>query len=213
MLSIVNIKTSRIKNRVNLVFSDKNYLPLFVDDVIRLSLVKNQKLTSEILDQIKSLSLLYLGKEYALRQIAISPKTEKILIQKLKIYFIKITQKYKLLSSTPNELIFNQIIIQLKERQLLDQTNFVDYFIKKNRHKSAVEIKYLLRQHGVDTSSINIPRDNENESIKKILSKKNINREILTNYKQKSKLYASLFHKGFSVSSIKAAIDEYLSLQ
>lgn len=213
MLSIVNIKTSQINNRVNLVFSDGNYLPFFIDDVIRLSLVKNHELTSEILDQIKYLSLLYLGKEYTLRQIAISPKTEKILFQKLKIYFVKITQKYKLLSSAPIDSTISQIITQLKERQLLNQSKFIDYFVKKNKHKSVVEIKYLLKQQGIDTSSIDIPQENENESIKKILSKKNINREILTNYRQKNKLYASLFHKGFSVSSIKAAIDEYLSLQ
>jgi len=213
MLSLVNIKTSRIKNRVNLVFSDKNYLPFFIGDVIRLSLVKNQELNSEILDQIKTLSLLYLGKEYALRQIAISPKTEKILFQKLKIFFYKKTQKFKLLSSVSTDSVINQIVNDLKEKKLLNQESFVEYFIKKNKSKSVAEIKYLLNQLGIDTSFINIPRDNENQSIKKILSKKNVNRNLLSDYNYKNKLYSSLFRRGFAISDIKTAIDEYLSLQ
>ena len=213
MLSLVNIKTSRIKNRVNLVFSDKNYLPFFIDDVIRLSLTKNQELSPEVLDQIKTLSLLYLGKEYALRQIAISPKTEKILFQKLKIFFYKKTQKFKLLDSIPADSISNQIITELKDKQFLNQSDFVDYFLKKNKSKSVAEIKFLLRQQGVEISSLNISPDNENQSIKKILSKKNVNRDQMSDYKYKNKIYASLFRRGFPISAIKAAIDEYLSLQ
>lgn len=213
MLSLVNIKTSRIKNRVNLVFSDGNYLPFFIDDVVRMSLAKYQELTPEKLDEIKSLCLLYLGKEYALRQISISPKAEKILFQKLKIFFYKKTQKFKLLSTSPIDPITNQIITQLKEKRLLNQSDFVDYFIKKNKSKSVFEIKYLLKQQGIDTLSLNIPSDNENQSIKKILSKKHINRDILSDYNLKNKLYASLFRRGFTMSAIKTAIDEYLSLQ
>ena len=213
MLSLVNIKVSRIKNRVNLVFSDKNYLPFFIDDVVRLSLAKNQELSPEILDQIKSLCLLYLGKEYALRQIAISPKTEKILFYKLKIFLFRTTQKFKLLSSIPTDLIASQIITQLKDKKLLNESSFVDYFIKKNKSKSVTEIKYLLKQQGVDISSLNLSSQNENQSIIKILSKKNVNQELLSDYGYKNKLYASLFRKGFSVSSIKTAIDEYLTLQ
>jgi len=213
MLSLVNIKISRIKNRVNLVFSDGNYLPFFIDDVVRLSLVKHQELSLEKLEQIKSLALLYLGKEYALRQIAISPKTEKILSRKLKIYFLKTTQKFKLLSSISRDSITNQIIGDLKTKKLLNQASFIDYFIKKNKYKSVAEIKFLLKQQGVDISSLNIPSDNEGDSIKKILSKKHINQELMSDFSFKNKLYASLFRKGFTMSVIKTAIDEYLSLQ
>jgi SOS response regulatory protein OraA/RecX len=154
-----------------------------------------------------------LGKEYALRQIAISPKTEKILFQKLKIYFIKTTQKYKLLSLTSNDLIIDGIITDLKNKNLLNETSFISYFIKKNKSKSIAEIKYLLKQQGVDSSSISISPDNEKQSIKKILSKKNINRNLLSDYNYRNKLYASLFRRGFSLSTIKTTIDEFLSLQ
>jgi len=205
-MKILNIKYSRIKNRVNLVFSDGNYLPFFIDDVVRLSLTKHQELSQEKLDEIKSLCLLYLGKEYALRQIALSPKTEKILFQKLKIYFLKTTQKYKLLSLTSSDSIINEIISDLKTKKLLNQANYVDYFIKKNKFKSVAEIKFLLKQQGINTTSLNLSSDNENQSIKKILSKKHLTKELISDYSYKNKLYSSLFRRGFTLSAIKTAM-------
>jgi SOS response regulatory protein OraA/RecX len=213
MLSLINIKTSRIRNRVNLVFSDSSYLPFFIDDVINLSLKKNQPIDSDKLDQITFATLLYLGKEYALRQIAISPKTEKILFQKLKVYFYKTTQKFKLLSQKSFDLIIDQIVNDLKSKNLLNQSDFINYFVKKNKSKSIVEIKFLLRQLGIDISSLNLSSENELDSIKKILSKKKISKELMVDYNYKNKIYASLFRTGFQISDIKAAIDEYLSLQ
>ncbi len=213
MISIVNIKTSRIKNRVNLVFSDKNYLPFFIDDIVRLSLVKNQELNLEVMEKIKFLSLLYLGKEYALRQVAISPKTEKVLFYKLKNFLKRTTHKFNLLSGTNIDLVARQIIDELKNKKFLDESDFVDYFIKKNKSKSIVQIKYLLQQQGVDVSKFKISSTNEVETIKNFLIKKKFDQNLLSDYNYKNKLYASLFRKGFSVSTIKTAIDEYLSLQ
>lgn len=213
MLSITNIKTSRISNRVNLTFSDGSYLPFLIDDVVRLSLSKNQEVDSEKLAQIISSSLTYLGKEYALRQIAISPKTETILSQKLKIYFIKTTQKFKLFSQISSSSIIEKIIQEIKSRGFLNNSDFVTYFVNKNKSKSLNEIKFLLRQKGIDSSSLNLSPKNELDSIKKILSKKKITRELVADFNSKNKLYASLFRRGFQISDIKAAIDDYLSLQ
>lgn len=210
---LTNIKASRIPNRVNLIFFDGFYLPLFIDDVVKLSLHKNEKIDEEKLNQIKSLSLSYLGREYALRQIAISPKTEKIIAQKLKIYFIKITKKFNLLSSFSYNSIIDQIISELNDKKLLNQSDFVNYFIQKNKSKSATAIKFLLKQKGVDISSLKLPFLNEKESIKKILSKKRIDNKMMFDYNYKNKVYASLFRAGFQLDDIKAAIDEYLTLQ
>lgn len=213
MISIVNIKTSRIKNRVNLVFSDKNYLPFFIDDIVRLSLVKNQELKLEVMEKIKFLSLIYLGKEFALRQVAISPKTEKVLFYKLKNFLKRTTHKFNLLSGTDIDLVARQIIDELKNKKFLDESDFVDYFIKKNKSKSIAQIKFLLQQQGVDVSKFKISSPNEVETIKNFLIKKKFDQNLLSDYNYKNKLYASLFRKGFSVSTIKTAIDEYLSLQ
>jgi len=213
MLTLTNIKISRVPNRVNLTFSDGSYLPFFIDDVIRLSLVKNQETDSEKLNQIISLSLTYLGKEYALHQIAISPKTETIISQKLKIFFFQKTQKFKLFSQISFTAIIDQIVQDLRDKNLLNNSDFINYFVNKNKSKSITEIKFLLRQKGINVSSLNISSSNELDSIKKILSKKKINKELVADFNFKNKLYASLFRRGFQISDIKAAIDDYLSLQ
>jgi len=205
-----NIKTSRIPNRVNLVFSDHSYLPFFIDDIVKLSLVKNSEIDSEKLNLIIATSLKYLGREYTLRQIAISPKSEKILSQKLKQYFFRSIQKFKLFSDFPVSPIINEIISELKSKNLLNQSDFASYFVKKNKNKSQAQVKYLLHQQGInfDVSTLD-----DQSAIKKILAKKNVTREIIADFRLKNKLYASLFRSGFQISDIKAAIDDYLQLK
>jgi SOS response regulatory protein OraA/RecX len=209
-VKLSNIKTSRIPNRVNLVFSDQSYLPFFIDDVVKLSLVKNQELDSEKLDLIINSSLKYLGKEYALRQIAISPKSEKILSQKINQFFFRATQKFKLFSDYSTSQIINEIVTELKDRNLLNKSDFAAYFIKKNKNKSQAHVRFLLQQQGIisDISTLD-----DQTAIKKILSKKRITQEFLSDFNLKNKLFASLFRSGFQISDIKAAIDDYLQLQ
>jgi SOS response regulatory protein OraA/RecX len=213
MLTLSNVKASRIPNRVNLSFSDDSYLPFLIDDVVKLSLCKNQQVDETKLSQIISTSLLYLGKEYALRQIAVSPKTQKIISQKLKLYFFKASQKYKHFSGFNFEPIISLIIDYLNSKNLLNQSDFIKSFIAKNHRKSANQIKFLLVQKGVDISSLKLNKTNDINSIKRILVKKRVNIEFVKDFKAKNKLYASLFRQGFEISDIKAAIDDYLLLQ
>jgi len=216
MLQLSNIKASRITNRVNLIFSDGSYLPFFIDDVVKLSLHKGQDVDVPQYDIIKDKSLLYLGREYALRQIAISPKTEKKLELKLKIYFQKFKKKYNLSDVNSVSSIINDIISDLNSRNLLNKTDFTTYFINKNRHKSRTEILYLLSQQGIEstpfvTDQLNI--DNDLELIKKYLNKKKINPQDLKNFNYRQKIMASLFRRGFKISDIKAVIDDQINLK
>jgi SOS response regulatory protein OraA/RecX len=213
MLTLTNIKASRIPNRVNLSFSDDSYLPFFVDDVVKLSLGKNQPIDEIKLNQIISASSFYLGKEYALRQVAISPKTQKIISQKLKLFFFRIGHKYKHFFKLKFDSTISSIIDDLNSRNLLNQSDFIKSFIAKNYHKSANQIKFLLLQKGVDVSSLKLDKTNDIDSIKRILAKKRISFELLKDFKAKNKLYASLFRQGFDISDIKAAIDDYLAIQ
>jgi SOS response regulatory protein OraA/RecX len=207
------MKASRIPNRVNLSFSDNSYLPFLIDDIVKLSLSKNQQIDEIKLAQIISASSLYLGKEYALRQIAISPKTSKIIFQKLKLYFFKASQKYKYFSGFNFNSTISLIIETLNSKGLLNQSDFIKSFVAKNHRKSANQIKFLLAQKGVDISSLKLDKTNDINSIKRILTKKRVNNEFLKDFKAKNKLYGSLFRQGFETSDIKAAIDDYLSLQ
>lgn len=213
MLTLISIKTSRIPNRVNLIFSDDSYLPFFIDDVVNFSLQKNQLIDPEKLNQIALSSLSYLGREYALRQIAISPKTEKIIFQKLKLFFIRTINKHQHFSGLEFDSIISDIISYLNSKNLLDPSDFINNFITKNHRKSVSQIKFLLTQKGIDTTGLKFDKTNDLNSIKLILAKKRVNCKTLTDFKAKNKLYSSLFRQGFDISDIKAAIDDYLGLQ
>lgn len=148
-MKILKLKASRIKNRINILFEDGSYLPLFIDDVIK----KNLKIGDNIeIDDLKKLSTEYLVREYALRQIAISPKTQKILFQKIK-------RKFK-------EFNPDSIITALSP--YLDDQKYIDYILKKFKQKSNREISYRLKLAGI---SYNCHQD-EKEKIETILKKK-----------------------------------------
>jgi SOS response regulatory protein OraA/RecX len=214
MLTLTNIKASRIPNRVNLVFSDGSYLPFLIDDSVKLSLKKNQPVDDNLLNKIITASLTYLGTDYSLRQIALSPKTEKILTHKLKLYFSRLKHKFTLFSSVSVLPIITDIISQLQSQQLLNPQDFINSFVNKNKSKSVAEIKFLLRQKGIDVKDLtNFQSKNDLDAIKTILAKKKLTPDILIDFKQKQRLYASLFRRGFQLSDINAAIDDFLSLK
>lgn len=216
MLQLSNIKASRITNRVNLIFSDGSYLPLFIDDVVKLSLHKGQEIDQKLYEIITNTSLLYLGREYALRQIAISPKTEKNLKLKLKLFFQKIRKKFNLITSDSISIIIDQIITNLNSKNLLNQESFVSYFINKNRHKSKTQILYLLSQQGIEINPEITNRftlDDDQKLIEKYLNKKRVSADLLKDFNYRQKIMASLFRRGFKLSDIKAVIDGLSNLK
>lgn len=216
MLQITRIKASRISNRVNITFSDNSYLPFFIDDIIRLSLSKNQDIDPQKFEDIAYASFKYLGWEYAIRQIAISPKTEKILSQKLKIFLLKSLKKYKLSLDIPFSSLIGKIVTDLKSRNLLNSEDFINYFINKNRHKSEKYITFMLAQQDIkiDPSSLKklLPQ-NDLDLIKKYLDKKRINPKDLEDFKYRQKIIASLYRRAFDLADIKAVIDDYSKLK
>lgn len=148
-MKILKLKASIIKNRINVLFEDGSYLPLFIDDVIKNNLKTGDNID---FDNLKKLSNDYLVREYALRQIAISPKTEKILYQKIKRKF-------------PD---YNPDSIITALSPYLDNQKYIDYILKKFKRKSNREISYRLKLAGI---SYNCHQD-EKEKIETILKKK-----------------------------------------
>lgn len=118
-MKILKLKPSRIKNRINVLFDDGSYLPMFIDDVVKLSLKIGEEADISIL---KNFSQNYLARDYALRQIAISPKTKKILSQKLK-------QKFK---------DFNSDSLLKELDKYLDEKNYINYIQRKFKNKSNI---------------------------------------------------------------------------
>jgi len=148
-MKIQRLKPSRIKNRINVVFDDGSYLPLFIDDV-----VKNSLKVGEDCDfgKLKDLSINYLARQYALRQIAMSPKVEAILRRKLR-------QKFR--DYNPDDLIDSL-------KPYLDEKKFVEYFVAKNKKKSNREIEFRLKMLKINYH----PQQADQEKIEKILQKK-----------------------------------------
>jgi len=148
-MKIQKLKTSRIRNRINVVFDDGSYLPLFIDDVIK----NNLKIGEEYeFNKLKEISTNYLARQYALRQIAISPKVESILERKLK-------QKFKDYDSS-------ELIEKLKP--YLDEKKFIEYFLNKNKKKSNREIQYRFKMLKINYN----PEESDQEKIEKIIEKK-----------------------------------------
>lgn len=209
-MQLLSIKTSRFPNRVYLKFSNGLFLPLFIDDFVLHRFKSGQEISDDCLSEILNLSLSYLLYEYSLRQIALSPKSAVKLVQKLNTYFHRCLQKYHLgsYSLNPKELIAESIN-KLQSRSLLNDQEYIKYFIKKNKNKSKKEITFLLNQEGL---SPNFEDDqileSDIEKIKSVLIKKKVVIKNLADYDYKNKIYGYLYRKGFSLSDIKNAIDE-----
>ncbi|MDD4937467.1 MAG: RecX family transcriptional regulator [Candidatus Shapirobacteria bacterium] len=216
MLQLSNIKASRISNRINLIFSDNSYLPFFIDDVVKLSLTKNQEIDSDKFDLLINTSLNYLGKEYALRQIAISPKNEKLLSQKLKLFFQKTKKKFNIPTDFSVLLIIENIISDLKSKNLLNESDFISYFIQKNHRKSHLQITFLLSKYGIKIEPSFLKKmlpKNDLLLIQNFLNKKKINPGSLANFNNRQKIIASLYRRGFNLLDIKNVIDDYFKLK
>lgn len=216
MLQLSNIKASRIQNRVNLIFSDGLYLPFFVDDVFKLSLKKGQEVDSEKIELLSNTSLKYLSREYALRQIANSPKNEKVLSQKLKLFLLKSKKKLNISTDFSVLPIIEDIIFELKSKDLLNESNFISYFIQRNHRKSQKQIIFLLSQQGIKVDPslvVKLLPKNDLMLIKNFLEKKRINSDFLADFNNRQKTIAKLFNRGFHISDIKSVIDDYLNLK
>jgi SOS response regulatory protein OraA/RecX len=122
---------------------------MLIDDVVKLGLKKNNEAD---VAQLKEFSQNYLAKEYALRQIAISPKTEKILKQKIK-------QKFRDFNS-------DELVGELTK--YLNEDDYISYIQRKFKNKSNREISYRLKIAGIDYSS----RNDDKEKIRNLLLKK-----------------------------------------
>lgn len=190
------IKSSFGGKRFFLYFSDGQIFPFSPDDVLILKLSSGQEINQPLYQKIVDSSLSFLLKSYALRQLAISPKSEKTLRLKLKHRYPQ-----------ANGLHIDQTIRYLRQKNLLNQQQFLDYFLKRHSRKSARHLHYLLRREGINYS---LPSNNEVPKILQILHRKKNTSKLLSQNLTRLRLTAGLVRLGFSLNDVRIAIDEFL---
>lgn len=205
-MQILQIKKSRSNDQVWLSFDDGSYLPLKIDDIvihkIKIGVIDNY-------DFLCELSLKFLINNYALRQIAISPKIAAILIPKLKNQARYYTKKYSLPSINFNQII-TDTINYLDSNNWLDKNNYAKYLLKKHHKKSKRYLEQLFSHYSLDKTLLN---NNDKDIIKNLLLKKINKLSKPLDFKTKNKLIQSLLQKGFAYSDIKSVIDEVLTIR
>lgn len=207
---IKSLKPSRIQNRINILFESGQFIPFPYDQTVALKLHKDRVLADEEYADIISKSLFYLVLAYSLRQVAMSPKTEVVLKPKVKNYLKRLTAKYQInpdLVNTDN--VINQAVNVLKDRQLLNQSDYLRFMVRKSKNKSTSFIKYALQKQGVDRSLLDEIESDDCKKILTYLEKKNYSTQDLTDFKTKTKIIAVLYRKGFSLNDVKTAIDVF----
>lgn len=213
-LSVKSIKKSIIPSRANVQFSDGSYLPFLIDDVVKLSIKKGELLDTDRFNDLIQTSYQYLIKDYVLRQIASSPKTKKLLNQKISQKKYQLSKKYPLFKEvTKNTIITDRVIQDIEDLDLLNDIDYAKYVINRHRAKSPQYIRYLLLQKGVNLK--NLPDDifsqiDSSQNIKKYLLKKFSKPQDLADFNTKNKFISSMLRKGFTHSEVKTVIDDFL---
>lgn len=204
-MEIVSVSPSRRNNRLLwLKLSDGSLYPFSADDYVLLGLKKTENLTDDQVLNIQTHSARFMLLEYSYRQIGISPKVRYLLLQKLRQYHLRLNQKYHY----PDGLVIGlieEVLDKIDSQGLLDENQFVNYYVRRHSKQSSAQIKFHLRQLGLDPA---IKESDEKDKITMILNKKypHVN---FSDFKSRQKVVASLYRKGFALSDIKTAIDDY----
>ncbi len=204
-MQILTISHSRQPQKVWLKFDDDSLLPFKIDDLVILNVKKFVEFDVAALTKIQAASSKFVMTEYALRQIAISPKTSKLLSQKLANYQRLIQKKYNYASEATSGLT-EAVIQEISAKGLLDDSKFIEYYVRRHSKMSQMQLKYNLRTLGLEYSS----QESDHDKIAKIIFQKSKTTN-LTDFKTKNKLIASLYRKGFAINLVKTVIDEYLT--
>lgn len=196
---ITKIETQkRTKDRVNIYINDKYRFSCSTELIFLHSLKKDMNVDIDYIEQIIEEENYIKCKNYALKVIERSYKTEREITEKL------VQREY-------SEKHINRVIIFLKEYNFIDDYKYADLYVKekiKNRGKK--KIKYELLKKGIEENIIddklnNISYDYEVSVINSIAMKKyNILIKSESNsFKIYSKLFNYLCRLGYNSDMIK----------
>jgi len=212
-MQITTVKPTRSSNTLILVFNNGSILPFSADDYVKIGIKKYSELSADLLNQIYQKSAEHQLWEYGLRQLAMLSQPEKIISQKLKNYSKKIFLSANIKSDTVDiPSIIVEIISRLKDRGLISNSDYAVAYAKKNLNKSKRQIAAELNQKGVSRPDQNqaISDLDDKDKIINLLKKKKYTDHNFSDWKEKNKIIASLYRKGFALSDIKNVIDDLI---
>ena len=212
-MQITSVKPTRSSNTLILVFNNGSILPFSADDYVKIGIKKYSELDNDFLNQIYQKSARHQLWEYGLRQLAMRSLPEKIISQKLKNYSRKIFLSANIKSDTVDiPSIIIEIISRLKDRGLINNSDYAAAFAKKNLNKSKRQIVAELSQKGISRPDQNqaVSDLDDKEKILNLLKKKKYTEHSFSDWKEKNKIIAALYRKGFALSDIKNVIDDLL---
>ena len=122
-------------------------------------------------------------------------------------------QKHKMVMPKSTE----QILIEIKQKGLLDDQKYSEYYLRKYPKKAPKLLKYELLKQGIAPDILeNVLSHNPlNAStiIQQLLTKKKVTPQLLAESKEKNRILSMILRKGFSIGEAKSAIDDYLKLR
>lgn len=207
MPTIIKLKPNPSGFSCWIEFSDNKTIRLPLDWVVSHHLTTGLELSPRLYRRLIRTSIRFRLSEYALRQIALSPKTEWILRQKLRVYCT--LHHFK----APHTI--ERTIKMIKAKGYIDNQHFITYYQAKFPKKSSALIKYELHQKGVPRALIDqllrIDPESQKKAITMILIKKKVTIDTWRDPREKNRILSAILRKGFSLSEAKSAIDDYLN--
>jgi SOS response regulatory protein OraA/RecX len=189
-----------------LTFNNGRLYRLPIDYVVSHHLKENQDFSLISYRRLVRASLYYQLYNAALRQLAIAPKTEFLLRQRLRLY----AQKHRF--QAPLTIV--KVLHKVTRLGLIKDEAYVEHYLRKYPHKGLSLQKMELAARGVNRLLLDrLLRPSPlqaQSSIAVLLAKKKVTAELLKDLKQKNRIYSMILRKGFTLGEAKSAIDAYL---
>jgi len=195
------------KERVNLFLDEEYAFSLSIELVYKEGLKKNDEIDSKKLEILADKESSIRCKSSALRIIEKSCKTEKEVIEKLKV-------------NGYGDNAINKSIEFLKEYNFINDLNYTKSFIKDKLNSiGSQKIKYTLLQKGISKELIeehlsNSNKENEKDVAFNLAKKKVglIRKKENDKYKISGKLYRYLISKGYDYDITNQVVKEVIAL-
>lgn len=207
-------KIKVISGSVGLITIGDIDFKISIDDLAVHKYKKGQILNKADWQKLLTMSVAFLAKAYSFKLLGYGAKSEKEINKKIyqKIKYWLYQNKIDLDKQIIGKIVSDSLSF-LKQKNFINDSDYVDALIRKYDDKSKKEIFFKLISKGIDKNIINEKLanfdDNEKKAIRIVISRKIRNKNNFDDG-QKRKLLSYLFRKGFSIGLAKTEIDDLL---